>query len=159
MDAIAALLSMKLDYVLTAYTTAFVAVRNNSGLQIVPRHLTNEGAGVAVSKENKTGLLRQIDSVLTAFKSDGTLERDCGALDTDRRDGLRGTDFSTGKFFRKSPDCGNGRKPRTPFVLYATTGLPAGRELNDAYRTGSRRKVQFDDMNTLRSLQRCNRGR
>ena len=146
MDAIAALLSMKLDYVLTAYTTAFVAVRNNSGLQIVPRHLTNEGAGVAVSKENKTGLLRQIDSVLTAFKSDGTLEEIVGHwIRTD------GTDYVVPDFpqenFPGSPLIVGTAANREP-ICFIRNNRIAGLDWELMMRIGQAlgRKVQFEDM-------------
>jgi polar amino acid transport system substrate-binding protein len=78
MDGFAALHAGKVRYVLTAYTTAYVVSRSNPSYRILPYHLTNEGAGVAVAKNNTTGLLGQIDSVLAAFRQNGTLDKIIG---------------------------------------------------------------------------------
>jgi polar amino acid transport system substrate-binding protein len=74
MDGFAALRAGKVNYVMTAYTTAYVVNRSERSYRILPHHLTNEGAGVAISKSNDTGLLRGIDSVLAVFRKDGTLD-------------------------------------------------------------------------------------
>jgi len=78
MDGFAALRAGKVNYVMTAYTTAYVVNRSDCSYRILPHHLTNEGAGVAVAKNNPSGLLRQIDSVLAVFRRDGTLDRIIG---------------------------------------------------------------------------------
>ena len=74
MDGFSALRAGKVDYVMTAYTTAYVVNRSEASYRILPHHLTNEGAGIAVSKNDATGLLRGIDSVLAVFRKDGTLD-------------------------------------------------------------------------------------
>lgn len=74
MDGFAALRAGKVNYVMTAYTTAYVVNRSERSYRILPHHLTNEGAGVAISKSDDTGLLRGIDSVLAVFRKDGTLD-------------------------------------------------------------------------------------
>lgn len=71
-DAITELQEGKLDYVVTAYTTALYFVRYNDGLRILPDRLTDEGAAIAVSK-NDTGLRDRISEVLDRFSNDGTL--------------------------------------------------------------------------------------
>ena len=74
MDGFAALKAGKVDFVLTAYTTAYVVGRSESSYRVLPYNLTNEGAGIAISRDDKTGLLRQVDSVLAVFRQDGTLD-------------------------------------------------------------------------------------
>lgn len=74
MDGFAALKAGKVDFVLTAYTTAYVVGRSNASYRILPYNLTNEGAGIAISRDDKTGLLGQVDSVLAVFRQDGTLD-------------------------------------------------------------------------------------
>lgn len=72
-DAFLALGSGRTDYVLTAYTTALNAVRNNSLLEIYQMDVIEEESSIAVSKENPQ-LLADIDSVLNLFREDGTLD-------------------------------------------------------------------------------------
>lgn len=72
-DAIKALQTGELDYLITAYTTALYFIRDNDDLEILPDRLTNEGAAIAVSK-NDTELLDNISAVLDRFRSDGTLD-------------------------------------------------------------------------------------
>jgi len=74
MDGFAALKAQKVDYLMTAYTTAYVVGRSNSSYIILPQNLTNEGAGVAISRDDTTGLLTRVDSVLAVFRTDGTLD-------------------------------------------------------------------------------------
>jgi len=74
MDGFAALKAGKVDYVLTAYTTAYVVGRSESSYRVLPYNLTNEGAGIAISRDDTTGLLAQVDSVLAVFRQDGTLD-------------------------------------------------------------------------------------
>lgn len=73
-DAFLALSGGKIDYVLTAYTTALNAVRSNPGLEIYKRDIIDEASSIAVAKGN-TGLLNEIDGVLDQFKADGTLKQ------------------------------------------------------------------------------------
>jgi len=72
-DAVMALQGGKLDYVITAYTSALNYVRNNNNLEIVPENVVDESVSIAIGKEN-TALLESISSVLEAFKNDGTLD-------------------------------------------------------------------------------------
>jgi len=74
MDGFAALKAGKVDYVMTAFTTAYVVGRSNPSYIILPHNLTNEGAGIALSKNDTSGLLTQVDSVLAVFRADGTLD-------------------------------------------------------------------------------------
>ncbi len=71
-DAVTALQGNKLDYVITAYTTALNFVKHNRDLVILPGNLMNEGAFIAVAKADEP-LLRQLNEVLARFKKDGTL--------------------------------------------------------------------------------------
>jgi len=72
-DCIEALQNGELDYVVTAYTTALYYIRINDGLEILPDRLTDEGAAIAVAK-NDVELLSGISEVLDRFSSDGTLD-------------------------------------------------------------------------------------
>lgn len=76
-DAVTALQGNKLDYVITAYTTALNFVKHNTDLAFLPEKLMNEGPAIAVAKGNDA-LLKQIDAVLERFRSDGTLGRIIG---------------------------------------------------------------------------------
>ncbi len=73
-DAMMALQSNKLDYVITTLTTAVNFVNNNKDLTIFKDGLLNEGVAIAVAKENPA-LLQQIQDVLTKYKQDGTLDK------------------------------------------------------------------------------------
>lgn len=72
-DAFLALDSGKIDYVLTAYTTALNAVRNNSLLEIYQMDVIEEESSIAVSKDNPQ-LLADINRILDLFKGNGTLD-------------------------------------------------------------------------------------
>jgi len=73
-DAVTALQGNKLDYVITAYTTALNFIKNNRDLAFLPDKLMDEGPAIAVAKGNET-LLRQLDDALARFKADGTLAK------------------------------------------------------------------------------------
>ncbi|HNX33445.1 MAG TPA: ABC transporter permease subunit [Kiritimatiellia bacterium] len=73
-DAVTALQGNKLDYVITAYTTALNFVKHNRDLAFLPERLMNEGPAIAVAKGNDA-LLKQLDEVLARFREDGTLAR------------------------------------------------------------------------------------
>ena len=73
-DAVTALQGNKLDYVITAYTTALNFIKNNRDLGFIPDKLMNEGPAIAVAKGNEA-LLLQLDGVLARFKADGTLAK------------------------------------------------------------------------------------
>ena len=106
MDGFAALHAGKVSYLMTAYTTAYVVSRSNPSYRILPYHLTNEGAGVAVAKDNSTGLLRQIDSVLAGFRQDGTLDKIIG--NWIRHDG---SEYVVTEFDNKGTSSGAGALP------------------------------------------------
>lgn len=73
MDAIAALQAHKLDYVITAYTTALKVSNKNDDLEVLPKEYTDEYAAIAF-KKNDVELLNQVNKVLLQFKKDGTLD-------------------------------------------------------------------------------------
>ena len=73
-DAFLALSGKKVDYVLTAYTTALNAVRENKNMEIYQKDIIKEESSIAVAKNN-TSLLEDIDNVLEQFESDGTLDK------------------------------------------------------------------------------------
>lgn len=73
-DGVTALQSHKLDYVMTAYTTALNFVKHNRDLVILPDKLMNEGAAIAVAKGNEV-LLGRLENLLTQYRKNGTLEK------------------------------------------------------------------------------------
>lgn len=74
MDAVAALQSHKLQYVITAYTTALKVANKNPDLYLLPKEFTDEYAAIALNKKNPE-LLNQVNNVLEKFKKDGTLDQ------------------------------------------------------------------------------------
>ncbi len=72
-DILAALKASKIDFMIANETTLQRFVMENPNLEIVGEPLTNEGASVAVAKGN-SALLDKIDSLLSQYKEDGTLE-------------------------------------------------------------------------------------
>ncbi len=74
MDAVASLQAHKLDYVITAYTTALKVSNKNEDLVVLPKEYTDEYAAIAFPKNN-TELLAQVNEVLTEFTKDGTLDQ------------------------------------------------------------------------------------
>ncbi len=77
MDAVAALKTGKLDYVITAYTTALRAAKANQDLAVLPEEYNHEWASIAVPK-NKPDLLAEINAVLARLKADGSLDKIIG---------------------------------------------------------------------------------
>lgn len=73
-DAIAALRAHKIDYVITAYTTALIASHKNADLMLLPKKYIEEPAAIAMSKNNPE-LLTEINAILDRFQSDGTLDK------------------------------------------------------------------------------------
>lgn len=73
-DAVMALQGNKIDYVITAYTTALNYAKNNKDLVVLSETLVDEGCAIAVSKENPE-LLSEISNSLEKFKKDGTLDK------------------------------------------------------------------------------------
>lgn len=74
MDAVAALQSHKLKYVITAYTTALKVANKNADLVVLPNEFTDEYSAVAFNKKNPE-LLDQVNKVLEKFKKEGTLDQ------------------------------------------------------------------------------------
>ncbi len=74
-DAVLALMSGRVDYVITAYTTCLNYSRENPGeLVILPEELYSEPAAIAINKD-ETELRDDIDRVMKQFQKDGTLDR------------------------------------------------------------------------------------
>ncbi len=72
-DILAALKAGKIDFMIANETTLERFVMENKSLEIVGQPLTSEGAAVAVAK-GKRELLDQIDTLLSQYKADGTLD-------------------------------------------------------------------------------------
>ena len=72
-DAIVALRSRQVDYVITAYTTALLASRHNKDIGLLPKKHINEPAAVAVRKGNYE-LVEKMNAVIHRMKEDGSLE-------------------------------------------------------------------------------------
>jgi polar amino acid transport system substrate-binding protein len=77
MDAVAAMKARKLDYVITAYTTALRAANANEDLAVLPEEYNHEWASIAVPKSNPK-LLERINAILDEFRADGTLDEIIG---------------------------------------------------------------------------------
>ena len=73
-DAITALQGRKLDYVITAYTNAVNALKNNQDLAILPGRLLSEEVAIGVAMGNRE-LVTQLNDVLARFKKDGSLDK------------------------------------------------------------------------------------
>lgn len=73
-DAVTALQGRKLDYVITAHSTAVNFAKNNSDLTILPDQLILEEIAIGVAKGNEH-LLKQLNDVLGRFKKNGSLDR------------------------------------------------------------------------------------
>ncbi len=71
-DAILALQSDKLDYIMTARSTVGYMMKQDSELHIIEDSLVNEACYIAVSKQ-QTELRDKVDAILTEFKANGTL--------------------------------------------------------------------------------------
>ncbi len=71
-DAMLALQSGKLDYVMTAQATAGYMMKNDGELHISGGSAVNEACYIAVSRQQPE-LLEKIDAILSRFKADGTL--------------------------------------------------------------------------------------
>ncbi|MEG1560230.1 MAG: ABC transporter permease subunit [Clostridia bacterium] len=71
-DAVAALSTGRLDYVLGSYTTMLNYVKHDKSLALLPENFSNEGNAIAVKKGNVV-LREKIDAVLDKLKADGTL--------------------------------------------------------------------------------------
>lgn len=73
MDAVSGLRTGKVDYVITAYTTALLAAKKNTDLALLPKEYVNEPAAIGLKKDN-TQLASRINEVLRRYINDGTLE-------------------------------------------------------------------------------------
>ncbi len=72
-DAILALQSGKLDYVMTSRSVAFYMIKQAAGLKVTQDDMVDEACYIAVSKQ-RADLKEKINDVLTQFKGDGTLD-------------------------------------------------------------------------------------
>lgn len=72
-DAMLALQSGKLDYVMTSRSTALYMMKRDTSLEIAQDGVVDEACYIAVSKQ-RTDLKEKVDAVLTKFKEDGTLD-------------------------------------------------------------------------------------
>lgn len=72
-DAAVALKGNKLDFVITAYTTAMNLKKNNPDLAILPDQLSDESASIGIQKGN-TDLKEQINALIKKYEEDGTLD-------------------------------------------------------------------------------------
>ncbi|MDD4847789.1 MAG: ABC transporter permease subunit [Bacteroidales bacterium] len=75
MDAVTALKTNKLQYVMTAFTTTITATKNNPDLLLLPKEYTHEGAGIAFPKNSSSELLNKTNAVIKQLKEDGTLDQ------------------------------------------------------------------------------------
>lgn len=73
MDGIASLQARKVDYVITAYTTALKAASKNPNLEVLPEEYTHEYAAIAFAKSNAK-LHGEVNEVLRGFKQSGQLD-------------------------------------------------------------------------------------
>lgn len=92
-DAMLALQSDKLDYVMTSRSTAFYMMKQNADLKVAQDGLVDEGCYIAVSKE-RPDLKEKVDTVLTQFKGDGTLDELNGRWVADGPDYYRTMEIS-----------------------------------------------------------------
>lgn len=72
-DAMLALQSGKIDYVMTSRSTAFYMMKQDTSLKVVKDGVVDEACYIAVSKQ-RSDLKERVDAVLTQFKGDGTLD-------------------------------------------------------------------------------------
>lgn len=73
-DAIQALRTGKVKYVMTSYTNAVNACRSDKKLVILPKHYTEEGAAVAINKKSNPVLVNGINASIKRMKEDGTVD-------------------------------------------------------------------------------------
>ena len=73
-DAVEALKANKVDYVMTAYSTAQNYERNNDDLYVPDRIMEDEDVAAAVKKGN-TELLNKLNELLAQYKSNGTMDK------------------------------------------------------------------------------------
>lgn len=72
-DAMLALQSGKLDYVMTSRSTAFYMMKQDTSLKVAQDGVVDEACYIAVSKQ-RGDLKEKVDALLTQFKGDGTLD-------------------------------------------------------------------------------------
>ncbi len=73
-DAITALSTNKVKYVMTSYTNAINAIRNTNNIIILDKNYTKEGAAIAFRKDVDKVFLNSVNSAISELKSDGTLD-------------------------------------------------------------------------------------
>lgn len=74
MDAIAALQSNKIGYVMTAYTTAVAVKKNNPNIVLLNHNYTNEGAVIGFGKGKNEELREKINQTIETYKANGQLQ-------------------------------------------------------------------------------------
>lgn len=122
-DAMLALQSGKLDYMMTARSTAGYMMKQDSELHIIEDSLVNEACYIAVSKQ-QTELKDQVDAILTEFKANGTLNELIGRWALDGPDYYRTKEIETPSGTKDvlrvaiSPD--------VPPICFVQDGKPAG---------------------------------
>ena len=122
-DAMIALQSGKLDYVMTARSTAGYMMKQDNSLQIVGDSLVNEACYIAVSKQNPE-LKAKVDTALSKFNAEGTLNELTG------RWALEGPDYYRTKEI--TPAVGNNGilkvalSPDVPPICFVQDGKPVG---------------------------------
>ncbi|MEA4974003.1 MAG: ABC transporter permease subunit [Candidatus Metalachnospira sp.] len=92
-DAMLALQSDKLDYVMTSRSTAFFMMKQDTNLKIAQDGVVDEACYIAVPKQ-RTDLKEKVDAVLTQFKGDGTLDELNGRWVADGPDYYRTMEIS-----------------------------------------------------------------
>ena len=122
-DAMLALQSGKLDYMMTARSTAGFMMKQDSELHIIEDSLVNEACYIAVSKQ-QTELKDKVDAILTEFKANGTLNELIG------RWALDGPDYYRAKEIETASETKGVLKvaisPDVPPICFVQDGKPAG---------------------------------
>ena len=72
-DMVQSLILGKVDYIVTSYSTIYAYERNTGKVKLYGDPLNKDAAYFAVAKGNET-LQKKIDSVISKYKTDGTLE-------------------------------------------------------------------------------------
>lgn len=144
-DAMLALQSDKLDYVMTSRSTAFYMMKQNVDLKVAQDGLVDEGCYIAVSKE-RPDLKEKVDTVLTQFKGDGTLDELNGRWVADGPDYYRTLEISEAE--RKNGVLKVALSPDVPPICFIQDGECVGINLELIQRIAREldMKVEFVTM-------------
>lgn len=122
-DAMLALQSGKLDYIMTARSTAGYMMKQDREIHIAEDNLVNEACYIAVSKQ-QTELKDKVDAVLNEFKANGTLNE---LID---RWALEGPDYYHTKEIETATGTNGVLKvalsPDVPPICFVQYGKPVG---------------------------------